>query len=306
MTSPISSNPNSAQFRPDNHTSQDMGSNNNTMKLLVPTDFSEHSQAAIQYAVALAKKTGAEITLINTWHITPTNAEFAEYNTLASYQLIAEASTEGLANLKTALQKNHQVSAQAISREGFAADVIPAVMEEINADITVIGSRGFGGVGRALLGSVASRVIDHCTKPVLVVPATAAPGHFSEMAFATGFHDSDTDHLKSLITIARAYGSRITIVHFNILSKDPVTQAFFSEYEKTVREKLGYENLAFKLIEGDDLNESVDQFISSHRIDLFALSSMKRSAWQRLFDPSLTKHELGHLQSPLMVFTGQD
>src|SRR5262245_3701106 len=111
MTTPISPTGNPAQFRSQHQTSEDQETNINTMKLLVPTDVSENSDTAIQYAVALAKKTGAGITLLNTWHITPTNAEFVEYNTLASYDLMAEASAEGLANLKASLLKDHQVSA---------------------------------------------------------------------------------------------------------------------------------------------------------------------------------------------------
>ncbi len=57
-----------------------------------------------------------------------------------------------------------------ILREGFAAAEIVAVASEIGADLVVIGSRGRRGIPRALLGSVAEKVVRLCPAPVLTVP----------------------------------------------------------------------------------------------------------------------------------------
>ena len=46
---------------------------------------------------------------------------------------------------------------------------IVALAEELQADLIVIGSRGLGGVRRALMGSVSDSVVRHAHCPVLVV-----------------------------------------------------------------------------------------------------------------------------------------
>ena len=51
-------------------------------------------------------------------------------------------------------------------------EAIVHLAEEIDADLIVIGSRGFGGLKRALLGNVADSVVRHAHCPVLVVRPT--------------------------------------------------------------------------------------------------------------------------------------
>jgi nucleotide-binding universal stress UspA family protein len=51
---------------------------------------------------------------------------------------------------------------------------ILSAADEIDADVVVCGSRGRGGIARSLLGSTSSSVLNHSTRPVLVVPKTPA------------------------------------------------------------------------------------------------------------------------------------
>jgi nucleotide-binding universal stress UspA family protein len=59
--------------------------------------------------------------------------------------------------------------AEAYLRVGDAAPEIVALAEEIEAGLIVIGSRGQGGIRRALMGSVSDTVVRHAHCPVLVV-----------------------------------------------------------------------------------------------------------------------------------------
>jgi nucleotide-binding universal stress UspA family protein len=54
-------------------------------------------------------------------------------------------------------------------RVGDAAPQIVALAEEIEAGLIVMGSRGLGGIRRALIGSVSDAVVRHAHCPVLVV-----------------------------------------------------------------------------------------------------------------------------------------
>lgn len=276
--------------------------------LLVPTDFSENSHKAVRYAAEIARESGAEIILMNAWHVTPTDSEFVEFNTLASYQLLADASQESLMKAKSQLEDEQMVKVNILSKEGLAADVIPLVMEDTGAGLTIMGTRGMGAVGRTLLGSVTSRVIDLAKGPVLAIPPEAplAP-KFEQIAFATDFHDNDAESLALLIEIASIYNAHITVVHFKSeIPRDETDQDFFNQYEKIHRERFSYPRLSFEFIRTDRLNDAMDRFVENRYIDLLALASMKRSTWQRFFDPSLTKHELGRLKIPLLVFTAVD
>jgi nucleotide-binding universal stress UspA family protein len=53
---------------------------------------------------------------------------------------------------------------------GPCADVILARAEELDADMIVVGSHGFGAVLRVLLGSVSAEILKKARCPVVVVP----------------------------------------------------------------------------------------------------------------------------------------
>jgi nucleotide-binding universal stress UspA family protein len=59
--------------------------------------------------------------------------------------------------------------AQAYLREGGVATEIVTLAEDIGAGLIVMGSRGRGGIRRALMGSVSDSVVRHAHCPVLVV-----------------------------------------------------------------------------------------------------------------------------------------
>ncbi len=59
--------------------------------------------------------------------------------------------------------------AQAHLRMGKPAAEIVALAEELGVGLVVVGSRGLGGVRRALMGSVSDSVVRHAHCPVLVV-----------------------------------------------------------------------------------------------------------------------------------------
>jgi nucleotide-binding universal stress UspA family protein len=144
-------------------------------RILVPTDFSAQAEAAWETARRLARALGAEVLLVHVAAETPLYSEgvvttervrevfeasrgWAE-RTLG--QWADRARTEGLL-VKTAL------------RAGVPHREIVAAAGEVGADLIVIGTHGRGGVDRALLGSVADRVIRLAPCPVLAVRAPAA------------------------------------------------------------------------------------------------------------------------------------
>ncbi len=59
--------------------------------------------------------------------------------------------------------------AQAHLKIGGTVEEIVTLAEETGAGLILLGSRGVGGVGRALMGSVSESVVRHAHCPVLVV-----------------------------------------------------------------------------------------------------------------------------------------
>jgi nucleotide-binding universal stress UspA family protein len=138
-------------------------------RILVPTDFTDTSERALDWAFALADRVGSSITVMHSYEIPivgfPDGALVATADIAAR---MAEASRKGLDNV-IAKRSGGKIKVDGALREGVAWEEINKVADAIDADIIVIGTHGRKGLARALLGSVAENVVRTATRPVLTI-----------------------------------------------------------------------------------------------------------------------------------------
>ena len=145
--------------------------------ILLGIDGSEEATLAAQTAIDLANKTGSELHVVYA-RIPPYSRAFYEgYEEGVDVGAYLQDESEELTRRGQGLL-DEQVRkikaaggnvAQAHLREGKPEAEITALAEEIGAGLIVIGSRGLGGLRRAMMGSVSDAVVRHAHCPVLVV-----------------------------------------------------------------------------------------------------------------------------------------
>src|SRR5262249_2995667 len=138
-------------------------------RILVPTDFTESSDRALDYAIALAERLGAKVAVMHAYEIPIVG--FPDGALVATADIAAKISDASTQALQTIVERYAErgVELESILREGAAYEEIGKVADAINADLIVIGTRGRRGLARALLGSVAENVIRTATRPVLAI-----------------------------------------------------------------------------------------------------------------------------------------
>jgi universal stress protein A len=142
-------------------------------KILVPVDFSDNSQHALDEAIGLAKHFGAEVLVYHCYPI-PT-AGPAPYDTILpeSYlTALRTAAIEGVTKWRDKARAQG-VRAEGKISAGFPASEIADLAEKAGADLIVMGTRGLTGLKHVLLGSVAERTIRIAPCPVLTVKGDA-------------------------------------------------------------------------------------------------------------------------------------
>jgi universal stress protein A len=140
--------------------------------ILVPVDFSEHSDRALQTAIGLARTYEGSLTLVYVY-------EQLALAVPEGYMLFNDAQLERMfEEFRRSLSKQKQVAeAAGASRvevqllHGFASGEICSFAERGAFDLIVMGTHGRRGLSHALLGSVAERVVRMAPCPVLTVRA---------------------------------------------------------------------------------------------------------------------------------------
>jgi nucleotide-binding universal stress UspA family protein len=147
-------------------------------KILVATDGSKEAELAARTATDLAQKTGSELHVVHGFGIAPIGppvypeatdlqgealvVETEERISEQRAQEVLEAEVEKIRSAGSTVAQGHLI-------EGRVAPEIVALAEEIGAGLIVMGSRGRGGIRRALMGSVSDSVVRHAHCPVMVV-----------------------------------------------------------------------------------------------------------------------------------------
>lgn len=133
-------------------------------RILVPVDFSEPSVHALRYARELAVQHGASITVLHV--VEPFHADML----MDTGDLQRERRRQAQDLLRALVAGEFGAGkAKAELRAGHPVEVITRFARESKADLVVLATHGRTGVPRALIGSVAERVVRHASCPVLVV-----------------------------------------------------------------------------------------------------------------------------------------
>jgi len=144
-------------------------------KILVATDFSEDSVRALGYGEELARKFGAEIVLLHVDQPLAPVMLAPEFGPSIDTGVMSRIAEEQRLLAQKELDKivgrlrDGGLKARSLLRVGAPfLEIINAAQTE-NADLIVMGTHGRGGLAHILLGSVAERVVQKASCPVLTI-----------------------------------------------------------------------------------------------------------------------------------------
>ena len=134
--------------------------------ILFATDFSSHSEAALPYALSIARKYGSKLFPVHVISLSPFPNSAP---TLALQSIAAQAVREAKAAIAKLEPRLGGILHEAIIRKGDLAEQLSSIIADQKIDLIVAGTRGRTGVSKFLMGSVAERIFRQAPCPVLTV-----------------------------------------------------------------------------------------------------------------------------------------
>lgn len=185
-------------------------------KILVTTDFSEVSDRALDYAIALARRYDARIYLTHV--ITPDPFQFAEPQLAqATYEKVRQAAEEGITDILIS-GKLRGVAHEVLMEEGNVWPVLEKLIEAHEIDLVVAGTHGRGKVQKLLIGSVAEEIFRQARTAVLTVgPAVKGEGakeiDLKHILFCTDFGPGAERAAAHAFSLAQEHNAQLTLLH---------------------------------------------------------------------------------------------
>ncbi len=267
--------------------------------ILVPVDFSRYSANSLEFACAIAAKTGAKIILHHSFASAATpfiNTPPADY--LQRYEEEQKSKiTEKLDNFVR--EYAHFLCGCPIEYsvvKGTPADSILNTAAVLKPEIIVMGTKGHDAVEEIFMGGVTAEVTEKADCPIMTVPRNAKFKGFNKVVYATDFDLDDVIILDFLQRLAKLFRSEIACLHVSTSEK--------TSEEKKMQERFIFaplDNIRLNIVKDKTFDKGVDQFIEKHETDLLVMLKQKRNFFERLFTMSKSQKMALHSTVPLLI-----
>ncbi|MBX2966563.1 MAG: universal stress protein [Cyclobacteriaceae bacterium] len=273
-------------------------------RILVPTDFSENASHAIEYAAETARAMGAELMLLNVY-IPKVSAQSSIHALMADeVRRETAAAKERLKAIADTIQEEYKELT--CSYEVVVGEPVPGILsyaDEKQAGLIVMGTQGASKIANVLFGSNTASVIEKASCPVLCIPFKLAYKKPEKILFATTFAYSDIEGASTLTGLAKAFNATLILAHVAVgVEETDEEQAVIEKFTSEIKLLTGYTPVTGTVISDATINTGLDALVEKHGADMIALSTRKRNAFQKLFNPSITKKYSYHTAIPLLAF----
>ncbi len=272
------------------------------VNILVPTDFSDLSKVAVQYAAKMANKINGNITLLHviTNVFEPMRSDLRERIKAAEHDLVIAAEEDFIPVLKEAEKYNRTTNPIVceIQKGKSFDDTVKAFVKKNRSGLIVMGTRGASGLARYVLGSNTVSVLDVSPVPVLAVPEKADFKTFKNIVYASDLKHLERE-LKVLIPYLKMFDSTLHVLHVAEKGKD--VDEIQNSIKSTLK-KVDYRKSTVTIQVNKKIDVAIDLFVQQLKADLVTMFTHRKSAYDKLFNRSMTKKMAFQSKVPLLAF----
>lgn len=265
--------------------------------ILIPVDFSDCASNAIDYALKVAKKADAEITLIHAYYVPFSFSETGTSVDGKTLDCLKKNAEEEMEDLKTKYQEyKSKMVFKCIA--SFGIDAIKSEIEQRVYDLIIMGTKGVSGLSEIFLGSLTANVIQEIKIPIICVPEKSKFTKISNIAFACDYQEmNEPKEIDFLINLAKMYGATIHLV--NVKEKSSAGHFEEAPYLESLFHYIPHTHNTSRF---KNLEAGLNDFIAENNIDLLAMMPRKKNILQKLFSDSHTSRIAYHTKIPLLAF----
>lgn len=271
------------------------------VNILIPTDLSELSKIAVQYAIKIANKLGGTLTLLHVVTIIqPTRASMRLQLKSLENELVDTAKEDleiFVKDVSKYLKTDEPLRVKVIKGTSFN-DAVKREAKKLHTGLIVMGTRGASGLKKYVLGSNTASVIEVSHVPVLAVPELGEFKSFKNVVYATDLRHTQKE-LKTLIPYLEKFNSTVHLLHVTSSLKEVST---LEKKIEAIVKKSGITKVITKVIVNKDIHQAIDYYVNETNADMLTMFTHDINFYEKLFNRSMTRKMAFQSKIPLLAF----
>ena len=273
-------------------------------KIIVPIDFSKHSEYALKTAALFAKKSKGTVYvlhMLDLQEISLSESSSYQHEKAVFFLKMAEKKVKDFLN-KEYLQGLKVVP---IIKHYKVFSEINAIAEEVKADLIVMGSHGVSGLKEFFIGSNTEKVVRYSNLPVLIVKNEVMNLDFSDVVLASDFSEKSIPTFQKAVQTLDLLNARLHILYVNLPTEefkstaemDAMANIFLLKAEGNVDRLVNVNFVCDRTVEKGILN-----FSNVIGADLIAVITHGRKGLAHIFGGSIAEDVTNHSTLPIITF----
>ena len=275
-------------------------------KILVPTDFSDSANNALDFACDIARKSQAEIELLHVvdfvapaFGSTGGMVYYEGYDSLSKE--MEESAKESISVLiKDPKRKDVKISTNV--KVGDPYDSIAKIVSKQDSDLIVLGTQGTSGIHEILIGSNAEKVVRFAHCPVITVPTSYKLGEIKSIAFALDKDMKNKGVFAKVKIIARLFDAELKFVWVHTIH-DLENETMTADEIESFITKSGFVDFDFQVLKSISSYEGILRFAQENDIDMIAMATHGRRGLAHLFVGSTAEGVVNHAKRPVWTMS---
>jgi nucleotide-binding universal stress UspA family protein len=267
--------------------------------IIVPTDFSDISNNAMDYATGLAKSTGSSLLLFHAYQV-PVSMTDVPIVLVSVEELQKNAETK-MAEVKKSLEQTTggTMKIYAETKLGDTVDELEDLCNRIKPFAVVMGTKGETGLERVFFGSTTLTTIKHLSWPVIVVPPHKKYSSIKKVGFACDMRQVvDTTPTHFIRDFVKEFNAELHVL--NVDYKNSHFKPDTPEESLLLHTMLEDLKPRYDFIEDENIEAGIEKFAEKNNLDLVITIPKKHKLLEGLFKKSHTKDLVFHSQLPIM------
>ncbi|MEB2775871.1 universal stress protein [Algoriphagus sp. D3-2-R+10] len=278
-------------------------------KVLVPFDFSEQAQNALDFSTALASSFDqVEISVLNVVEIPSSSG----MGTMGGGDFIPDMDNqifviemvnrrkEQFKELESKYAENSFSFSTKIVLGNAFQSISSAIIEE-NPDLVIMGSKGTSGIEEVLVGSNTEKVVRTAQCPVVTVKAATDPSKFKKIVFASDFREDQDELADRVKTLQKWFDADLYLVIINTPGSFETTRESAARIKKFAN-KYAIEHAVAEIYNSYSEEAGIVEFAEDINADLIAMATHGRTGLAHLFTGSIAEDVVNHAKRPVWTF----